>query len=71
MRLTKYGLQEVETEDDSPADNDSHISKVKVKAEDKTLFVNISDIEYLESNEGKVFINISREKFLMKLKLKN
>lgn len=65
MRLTQYGLQKVETEDDSPADNDSHISKVKVKAEDKTLFVNISDIEYLESNEGKVFINISREKFVM------
>ena len=65
MRLTQHGLQEVETEEDSPADNDNPISKIKVKAEDKTLFVNISDIEYLESNEGKVFINISREKFVM------
>lgn len=65
MRLTQHGLQEVETEDSASAENDNQISKIKVKAEDKTLFVNIGDIEYLESNEGKVFINISREKFVM------
>lgn len=65
MRLTEHGLQDVETEEDSEEDDGGKISKIKVKADDKTLFVNISDIEYLESNEGKVFINISREKFVM------
>lgn len=65
MRLTQHGLQKVETEESAAEDNDNKISKIKVKADDKTLFVNISDIEYLESSEGKVFINISREKFVM------
>lgn len=65
MRLTQNGLQKVETEESPEEENDNKISKIKVKADDKTLFVNISDIEYLESNEGKVFINISREKFVM------
>lgn len=64
-RLTQHGLQKVETEESPEEENDNKISKIKVKANDKTLFVNISDIEYLESNEGKVFINISREKFVM------
>jgi ABC-2 type transport system ATP-binding protein len=65
LKLTKSGLHEVETEDTAPEESDSTLSKIKVKADDKTLFVNIGDIEYLESNEGKVFINISREKFVM------
>src|SRR5699024_11667078 len=63
--LNKYVLQEIRKDDDTTTDNDSHIRKVKVKAEDKTLFVNISNIEYEKSNERKVFINISREKFVM------
>lgn len=69
MRLTQSGLQNVETEEDESEQGSDNISKIKVKAEDKTLFVNIRDIEYLESNEGKVFINISREKFVMETTL--
>lgn len=69
MRLTQSGLQNVETEEDESEQGSDKISKIKVKAEDKTLFVNIRDIEYLESNEGKVYINISREKFVMETTL--
>ncbi len=65
MRLTPDGLEKVETEEDEKLPEAAGISRIKVKAEDKTLFVNIKDIEYIESNEGKVFINISREKFVM------
>ena len=65
MRLTHQGLNNVETEESAEEETAGQISKIKVKADDKTLFVDISDIEYLESDEGKVFINISREKFVM------
>lgn len=71
MRLTRDGLQSVETEEDEKTSGTDHISKIRVKAEDKTLFVNIRDIEYIESNEGKVFINISREKFAMESTLQD
>lgn len=71
MRLTREGLQSVETEEDETTSGTDQISKIRVKAEDKTLFVNIRDIEYIESNEGKVFINISREKFVMESTLQD
>lgn len=69
LKLTQNGLREVETDDTNPEENTNTLTRIKVKADDKTLFVNIADIEYLESNEGKVFINISREKFVMETTL--
>lgn len=65
MKLNDTGLHEVEVSEDRADEQNSDFKKIKVKAEDKTIFVNLEEIEYIESNEGKVYINISREKFVM------
>lgn len=73
MKINETGLHEVEVSDEGIEDKNKNneIKKIKVKAEDKTIFVNLEDIEYIESNEGKVFINISREKFVMESTLQD
>lgn len=71
MKLNDEGLHDVETEDTQDKEKSNHISKIKAKAEDKTIFVNIDEIEYLESSEGKVYINISGEKFMMESTLQD
>jgi ABC-2 type transport system ATP-binding protein len=65
MKLNDTGLHEVEVSEDRVDEQNTDIKKIKVKAEDKTIFVSLEEIEYIESNEGKVYINISREKFVM------
>lgn len=65
MKLTEQGLQVVETADNTEEDSISNVSKIKVKANDKTIFVTIEDIEYLESQDGKTYINLGSEKFVM------
>ena len=46
-----------------------NIGKIKVKAHDKTIFVTIEDIEYLESMDGKVYINLGSQKLVMETTL--
>ena len=65
MKLSDQGLETVETTDNTEDDSSSNVSKIKVKAHDKTIFVTIEEIEYLESHEGKVYINLGSEKFIM------
>ncbi|CEA02656.1 Transcriptional regulatory protein YpdB [Jeotgalicoccus saudimassiliensis] len=65
MKLTEKGLQIVETADNTEEDGSQNVSKIKVRAHDKTIFVTIGDIEYLESQDGKVYINLGSEKFIM------
>lgn len=71
MKLNEEGLHVVETSDNALDDSTSSISKIKVKAHDKTIFVTIADIEYLESQDGKVYINIGHEKFVMESTLQS
>lgn len=71
MKLNEQGLQVVETTDNTIEDSTSSVSKIKVKAHDKTIFVTIADIEYLESQDGKVYINIGHEKFVMESTLQS
>lgn len=71
MKLNEQGLHIVETTDNTDDESDSNVSKIKVKAHDKTIFVTIADIEYLESQDGKVYINIGQEKFSMDSTLQN
>src|SRR5690625_3873812 len=65
MRLNGQSLELVETADNADDDSSLNISKIKVKAHDKTIFVTIEEIEYLESHDGKVYINLGSEKFIM------
>src|SRR5699024_5743659 len=65
MKLSDQGLETVETTDNTEDDSSSNVSKIKVKAHDKTIFVTIEEIEYLESHDGKVYINLGSEKFIM------
>lgn len=71
MKINEEGLKIVETSENTDEDRESLNTKVKVKANDKTIFVNISDIEYLESQDGKVYINLDGEKFIMETTLQN
>lgn len=41
------------------------VRKIKAKADDKTIFIDVQDIEYIESYDGKVFVNVEREKFTL------
>ncbi|GAB3055377.1 LytTR family transcriptional regulator DNA-binding domain-containing protein [Salinicoccus sesuvii] len=61
-KLNNQGLKTLETEEPTVQPH-SAFNRIKAKMEDKTVFVDLEDIEYMESNEGKVYINISREKF--------
>ena len=65
MRLNGQSLELVETADNADDDSSLNISKIKVKAHDKTIFVTIEDIEYLESMDGKVYINLGSQKLVM------
>ena len=71
FKLNEQGLHIVETSDNTEDDDTSSVSKIKVKAHDKTIFVSIEDIEYLESQDGKVYINLGAEKFVMETTLQN
>lgn len=64
-RLSEQGLKEVETEMPEERNSQTSLKRIKAKAQDKTIFIDLEDIEYIESNEGKVYINISREKFII------
>ncbi len=71
MKLNEQGLHIVETTDNTDDESDSNVSKIKVKAHDKTIFVTIEDIEYLESQDGKVYLNLGTEKFVMESTLQS
>lgn len=62
LKLNNQGIKVVETEE-ATVQPQSAFNRMKAKTEDKTIFVDLEDIEYMESSEGKVYINISREKF--------
>lgn len=62
-RLNNDSLSQLETEE--PEIDEQSIRKLKAKAEDKTIFIDIKDVEYIESNDGKVFVNVGREKFAL------
>ncbi len=66
LTLKASGLEKILTESTSDEASISAIlpSKLKVKLDDKTIFVTIQDIEYIESHDGKVIIMIEQEKFL-------
>lgn len=64
-RLSEQGLKEVETEMPEERNSQTSLKRIKAKAQDKTIFIDLEDIEYIESNDGKVYINISREKFIV------
>lgn len=70
MKINEDGLKVVETTENTDG-KDSLNTKVKVKANDKTIFVDISEIEFLESQDGKVYINLDGEKFMMETTLQN
>lgn len=62
-KLNNEGLKRIvmnESESEEPS-----LRKLKAKAEDKTIFIDVADIEYIESNDGKVFVNVGREKFTL------
>lgn len=66
VKMYKYGdsgIKEIETEADE--ENSSSIRKIKARSEDKAIFIDIPDIEYIESNDGKVYVNVAREKFVI------
>lgn len=64
--LKSTGLEQIITEENElEADDSAKIpSKVKVKVEDKTIFVDIEAIEYVESHDGKVVIIIEQEQYI-------
>lgn len=64
--LKSSGLDPIITEATNYEENSTETipSKLKVKIEDKTIFVNIEDIEYIESHDGKVIIMIEQETFV-------
>lgn len=62
-KLNNSGLKPIVT--DEVEAEETSVRKLKAKAEDKTIFIDIKDIEYIESNDGKVFVNVGREKFTM------
>lgn len=64
-KLGDQGLKKVETEMSEEKDTQSSMNRIKAKSQDKTIFVDLEDIEYIESSEGKIYINISREKFVI------
>lgn len=70
MKINDEGLKVVETTENTDG-KESLNTKVKVKANDKTIFVDISEIEFLESQDGKVYINLDGEKFMMETTLQN
>lgn len=71
--LKSSGLDPVITEATYHEENSTETipSKLKVKVEDKTIFVNIEDIEYIESHDGKVIIMIEQETFVYDSTLSN
>lgn len=64
--LKATGLEQIITEENELENNDSAKipSKIKVKVEDKTIFVDIEAIEYVESHDGKVVIMIEQERYI-------
>lgn len=62
-KLNQSGLKRIATAE--PEVQEPSVRKLKAKAEDKTIFIDIEDIEYIESNDGKVFVSVGREKFIM------
>lgn len=52
--LKSSGLEQIITEELSQKENSIETipSKLKLKVDDKTIFVNTEDIEYIESHEG-------------------
>ncbi|HJE19387.1 MAG TPA: LytTR family transcriptional regulator DNA-binding domain-containing protein [Aliicoccus persicus] len=62
-KLNNEGLNKIETEADDT--DEPSIRKIKARAEDKTIFIDVDDIEFIESNDGKVFVNVGREKFAL------
>lgn len=67
IKLNSDGLKKVQTEEQE--NTQSSLNRIKAKSQEKTIFVDLQDIEYIESNEGKVYINISREKFAIEYTL--
>ena len=62
-KLNNEGLKRITTtemETEGPS-----VRKIKAKADDKTIFIDVQDIEYIESYDGKVFVNVEREKFTL------
>src|SRR5699024_8239599 len=70
LKINEDGLKVGETTENTDG-KDSLDTKGKVKANDKTMFVDISEIELLESQAGKVYINLDGEKFMMETTLQN
>ncbi|MFC3419260.1 LytTR family transcriptional regulator DNA-binding domain-containing protein [Salinicoccus hispanicus] len=68
LKLNNQGIKTVKTEE-TPDEPQSVLNRLKARSEDKTIFVDLEDIEYIESSEGKVYINISREKFVIESNL--
>ncbi|WP_342388087.1 LytTR family DNA-binding domain-containing protein [Salinicoccus bachuensis] len=64
LKLNEQGLKSVAT-DEASEEPQVTLKRLKAKYQDKTIFIDLEDIEYIESSEGKVLINISREKFVM------
>lgn len=62
-KLNQEGLHQLETEE--TVSSEPNIRKLKAKAEDKTIFIDIEEVAYIESNDGKVFVNVGREKFAL------
>ena len=71
--LKSTGLEQIITEENELETNDSakNPSKIKVKVEDKTIFVDIEAIEYVESHDGKVVIMIEQERYIYDSTLAN
>lgn len=71
--LKSTGLEQIITEENELETNDSAKipSKIKVKVEDKTIFVDIEAIEYVESHDGKVVIMIEQERYIYDSTLAN
>lgn len=65
LTLNQQGLQAVETDADDINPPELLASKLKVKADDKVIFVNIDEIEYIESSEGKVYIHLNRQQYTL------
>lgn len=49
-RLGEQGLKQVETEISEESDTQNSLNRIKAKSHDKTIFIDLEDIEYIESN---------------------
>lgn len=70
IMLTENGLKVIETEENNEDNSESNLKKIKVKSGDKVIFLDIEDVEYLESQNGKVCITTEGEKFVFETTLK-